>query len=323
MIKAIVTGGAGFIGSNLVAELLKRGVFVKVIDDLSVGKISNLPKDKNLEMVRASILDKELMVEEFKGFDVVFHLAVQCVRESINNPFLVDEVNTTGTLNVLEAARVNGIGRFLYVSSSEIYGTAESVPMPETHPLNPTTIYGASKLAGEYYTLAYFRTFNMPVKIVRPFNSYGVNAHFEGPYGEVIPRFLVRALNNLPLEIFGDGRQTRDFTFVSDTVRGILEVEEKGEIGEIYNVARGVEVSINDLAKIILKTLGVKVEIKYLDDRPGDILRLYADVSKIRGDLNFEANVDIIDGVKEYVSWFKRNFSPKDALKYYKTQNWI
>lgn len=324
MNKAIVTGGAGFIGSNLTSFLLEKGWKVRVIDDFSVGKMENLPQGKKkLEVIKADIRDQKKMEDCFSGFDIVFHLAVQCVRKSIHDPWLVHSVNSSGTLSVLEASRAGKIGKFIYVSSSEVYGTAESTPMDESHPLRPTTMYGASKLSGEQYSLAYFRTYGLKTLVVRPFNTYGYNEHFEGPYGEVIPRFVVRALNGLPLDIFGDGGQTRDFTFVTDTVLGIYLAAGKGKPGEIFNIARGEEISINKLAKLVLKSLSVKVPIKHLNPRPGDVRRHFADPQKAKKDLGFKAKVGIEEGLGKYIEWFKKTMpSPKDALKFYETENW-
>lgn len=323
MSKAIVTGGAGFIGSNLTSYLLEEGWTVLVIDDYSVGKRENLPKNKKLEIIEADIVDKGKMKQIVRDAEVVFHLAVQCVRKSIRDPYLVHDVNSTGTLNVLDAASSNGINKFVYISSSEAYGSAVTVPMGENHPLRPTTIYGASKLTGELYSLAYFRTYNYPALIVRPFNTYGYNEHFEGPYGEVIPRFVVRALNGLPLQIFGDGKQTRDFTFVTDTVNGIYSVYEKGKLGEVYNIARGKEITILDLAQTVLKICKVELPLQYLDPRPGDVSRHFADTSKAEKELGFKTQIDIEEGIKKYLEWFKRvTPDPKEALKYYEEKNW-
>lgn len=323
MSKAIITGGAGFIGSNLTSFLLDKGWKILVIDDFSTGKKENLPKNKNLKVIKTSISNKEKMKKLIKGVDVVFHMAVQCVRKSIRDPWLVHDVNSTGTLSVLDAAFKNGIPKFVYVSSSEAYGSAEIVPMREDHPMNPTTVYGASKLAGELYSQAYFRTYGYPTIIVRPFNTYGYNEHFEGPYGEVIPRFVVRALNDLPLQIFGDGTQTRDFTFVTDTTRGIYSIFEKGSLGEAYNIARGQEVVISDLAKIVLKVCQVDVPIEHLSPRPGDVIRHFADTTKAKKELGFKAKIDIEEGIKKYLHWFKESMpNPKEALKFYEERNW-
>lgn len=321
--KAIITGGAGFIGSNLVKYLLDKNWKVIVVDDFSVGSIKNLPKHKNLRIEKASICNQNKMSSIIKNADFVFHLATQCVRKSINDPYLVHRVNTLGTLNVLEASRKNKIKKFVYTSSSEVYGTGEIIPMDEKCPLNPTTMYGASKLAGEFYALSYFRTYNYPTVVVRPFNTYGYNSHFRGAYGEVIPRFLIRALNNRSLQIFGNGKQTRDFTFIDDTVRGLYLIGKKGKVGEVYNLARGKEVSINDIAKVILKYVNTTSKIEHLEDRPGDVLRHFADTKKTKKELGFEAKMDIEEGIEKYIKWFIDKYpNPKRLLKYYEEKNW-
>jgi len=321
--KAIITGGAGFIGSNLTSFLLKKGWKVLVIDNFSVGSLENLPKDKNLRVEKANICNRKKIFNLIRNSDYVFHLAVQCVRKSINDPFLVHRVNAEGTLNVLEASRKNKVKRFVYVSSSEVYGTGEKIPMDEGCPLKPMTVYGASKLAGENYTLAYWRTYGYPSVVVRPFNTYGYNSHFNGMYGEVIPRFLVRALNNKTLQIFGSGKQTRDFTFVDDTVRGIYLAAKKGKNGKIYNIARGEEVSVNDIAKAVLGGVDTASKTDHLEERPGDVLRHFADIKKAERELGFKPRVDMDNGIKMYIKWFTNKYSdPKSLLKKYEEKNW-
>ena len=246
--KILVTGGAGFIGSHLVDELVKENK-VRVIDNFSIGSEKNLEqakKSRNLKIIKGDITDLPTVKKAISDIDIVFHLAALGVRESINDPFSVHQVNALGTLNLLLEARKNNIERFIYVSSSEVYGTANYVPMDENHPLNPETIYGASKLAGEMYAFSYFRTYRFPSVVIRPFNTYGLRSHFEGPYGEVIPRFVIRALNNLPPIVFGDGKQTRDFTYVTDTVDGIVSASQNDKlVGEVVNIAYGKERRIN------------------------------------------------------------------------------
>jgi UDP-glucose 4-epimerase len=224
----LVTGGAGFIGSNVVDALLEKGARVRVADDFSVGQERNLTAARALgaEIVAADITDTAAMAAALDGIEVVLHLACSCLRVSLHDPWASDRVNARGSLTVLDAAARAGVERFLYCSSSEVYGTAVRAPMDESHPTRPTTVYGASKLAGEAYALAYFETDALPVSIVRGFNTYGYREHVSGPSAEVIPKMTLRALAGQAPVILGDGEQTRDFTFVSDTVAGLLAAAE-------------------------------------------------------------------------------------------------
>jgi UDP-glucose 4-epimerase len=223
------------------------------------------------------------------------------------------------------ASQKNNIKRFIYISSSEVYGTAKDVPMSEDHPLEPTTVYGASKLAGELYTLAYYRTYGLRSMIIRPFNTYGPRAHFEGLYGEVIPKFILRVFSDMPPLIFGDGTQTRDFTYISDTVKGIIMASEcDAIIGQTVNIARGQEISINELAAIIMRTLGKEsLKPRYEQKRPGDVMRHYADVSKAERQFGFKPEIDIEKGIRLYANWFKsNNYDPSELLKQDIVFNW-
>jgi UDP-glucose 4-epimerase len=327
--RILVTGGAGFIGSNLVDALAAQPANeVIVADDFSTGTRENLTQhalNPRVRIVELDIRNPARVREIMRGVEAVYHVAVQCIRVSIRDPYLVHEVNATGTLHLLTAARDEGVKRFLYLSSSEVYGTARRAPMDEDHPLVPTTPYGASKLAGEVYARAFYLTYGLPVTVVRAFNTYGQREHFEGPYGEVIPKFVVRALNHAPLVIFGDGSQARDFTDVSDTVRGLIAAGEcDALVGDVVNIARGRDVTINDLAKLVLETLPEsRSRIEHQAPRPGDVQRHFADVSKARRILGFEARVNLRDGVRAYVDWLRRSeFDPGEMLKHEKLRNW-
>lgn len=327
--KILVTGGAGFIGSNLVDALAANDKHeIIVADDFSTGARENVAHhaaNPRVRVVALDIRDKRAAREIMRGVDVVYHLAVQCIRVSIRDPYLVHEVNATGTLHLLTAALDEDIKRFVYCSSSEVYGTALRVPMDEEHPLTPTTPYGASKLAGETYARSFYLTYGLPVTVARPFNTYGAREHFEGPYGEVIPKFVVRALNDAPLVIFGDGAQTRDFTDVSDTVRGLIAAGEcDALVGDVVNIARGQEVRIRDLAQIVLDTLPAsKSVIEYQAPRPGDVLRHCADIAKAKRVLGWSPKIGIRDGVRRYVDWLMRSeFDPREMLAKEKLRNW-
>ncbi len=323
----LVTGGAGFIGSNLVAHLLAGGYTVRVVDDLTVGSRVNLiavENAHNLTVVTADIRNAADMLAATRDIDTIYHLAVQCLRVSLSEPEFVHDVNATGTLRMLEAARRNGVDRFVYVSSSEVYGTAVTTPMQEDHPLAPTTVYGASKLAGELYALAYHRTYGINVTVIRPFNNYGYNEHAEGAHGEVIPRFVARALNDQSLQVFGDGSATRDFIFVTDTARGMELVGARDDLsGETLNLAYGRETSIAEMARMVIAATGSRSEIEHLEARPADVMRHYAANAKIEKLVGFKPEVGLEDGLARYVKWIReRTADTGELLAGYEARNW-
>jgi UDP-glucose 4-epimerase len=327
--RIVVTGGAGFIGSHVVDMLLANENEVIIIDDFSTGKWQNIEHNManaKLQVEKADVRDLEKMIFLTKGADVVFHLAVACLRTSLNNPIGVHEINTTATLNMCHACLENKVERFIYTSSSEAYGSAVYVPMDEEHPLNPTTVYGASKAAGELYTLAYWRTYGLPAMVVRPFNTYGPREPSDGYRAEVIPKFVLRGMAGLQPVIFGTGHQTRDFTWVEDTARGITMAAECDDlIGDTINIARGQEVSIERICQLVIAALGDH-DLKpcYLaDGRPGDVVRHYADISKARRIINYSPAVDIEQGIGRYVDWIRtQNLNMQQWLKQEKVQNW-
>lgn len=309
--RIVVTGGAGFIGSHLVDDLVARDNEVIVIDDFSTGKWENIDQhrqNRHMLVREADVRDLETMIRLTNDVDLIFHLAVACLRVSINDPMTVHEINATGTLNMCRAALANNVSRFIYVSSSEAYGSAVHVPMDEDHPLNPTTVYGASKAAGELYALACWRTYGLPVIVVRPFNNYGPREPSEGKRAEVIPRFVMRAMAGSPPVIFGTGAQTRDFTWVEDTARGlILAAECDTLVGDRVNLARGQEVSIQQICRLVLEKLDRQdlhpIYIK--DGRPGDVERHFADIGKAQRLLDFTPTVAIDQGIDRYIHWVK------------------
>jgi UDP-glucose 4-epimerase len=308
--KILVTGAAGFIGSHL-SDRLARDNELVLVDDFSIGLRENLEEVQglsNVQIVEADICDRERMRELCAGVDVVFHLAISCLRTSLNQPIMSHDINAGGTLSVCLAAREHEVKRLIYVSSSEVYGSARTVPMDEEHPLQPTTVYGASKLAGELYALAFWRTYQMPVSVVRPFNTYGPREPWQGARAEVIPRFILQLVAGKAPVVYGGGTQTRDFTFVEDTVRGLLAAGACDElVGEIVNVARGSEASILHIAELLPPLVGRDVPVVHEAPRPGDVDRHFADVSKARRLFGYEPRVQLDDGLARTVEWFLSN----------------
>jgi UDP-glucose 4-epimerase len=326
--RVLVTGGAGFIGSHLVDALVARGDRVDVVDNLSVGSRANLAQHEgsgSVDLHVVDVVDGTRLIPLFSSVDTVFHLATQCVRVSLFDPELVHRVNSEGTLRVLMAAAAVGVRQFVYVSSSEAYGSARTAPMSEEHPCDPTTVYGASKLAGELYTRAFHRTHGLRTVVVRPFNTYGPRARFEGAYGELIPKCTVRVMNGLRPIVFGDGLQTRDFTHVSDTVRGIMLAADAETLnGSRVNIARGQEASVNDVARLVVEACGrPDLMPEHGPDRPADVRRHYADITRAQRELGFEPSVALPDGIRDYVAWFRKTYpDPTALLQHEQAYNW-
>lgn len=315
--RVIVTGGAGFIGSHLVDELLKLPQVseVAVIDNFVNGRMENLEQaaiDPRLSIFEGDVRDGALLEQTISAQDVVFHLACLGVRHSIHSPMENHEVNAEGTLRLLQTSRDAGVRRFIHVSSSEVFGTAQYVPMSEDHPTLPETVYGGSKLAGEAYARAYFRTYGMPVVVARPFNTYGPRSHYEGDSGEIIPRSIVKALAGQPPVIFGDGLQTRDFMHVSDTVKGLVALAQcDAAVGRTVNFGTGREVTMREVCELISVAVGGGMKPRFLPSRPGDVGRLCVDSTLFQELLGFAPSTALEGGITALVEWFRN--TPLDA----------
>ncbi len=326
--KILVTGGAGFIGSHLTDELLSHGHEVIVVDNLVNGKKENnreAAQNNRFTFVEADILDKPKMNELCKDVDVIYHLACLGVRHSIHSPFENHLVNAEGSLNMLEAARKNGVKKFFYISTSEIYGDIKQFPIDENGVPLPKTVYGSSKLAGENYAYSYYKCYGLDVTITRIFNNYGPRAHYEGDAGEIIPRSIVNLLYGKAPVIFGDGSVTRDFFYVKDTARALHGLlEQKNITGEIINIGTGEEITMKHLLESLIRLMGKENEIKiaYLEDRPADVPRLWVNPSKFKKVTGFESEYSFEDGLKKTIAYYETLMSERNMLEEIQLKNW-
>lgn len=311
--KILIVGGAGFIGSHLAEKYVKEGYSVKVFDDFSSGKwrnINELFNFKNFKLIKGDITKKELVQEAVKGIDIILHLAAQIhVDKSIIEPEHTFQTNAIGTLNILESALQNDVELVVYASTSEVYGTAQQVPMNESHVLNPGSPYAASKVAADRMCFAYHNTYKLPVVIVRCFNTYGPRQS-DIDYAAVIPQFIRRVLQGSPPIIYGDGRQTRDYMYVKDAVYayGLVLKSPQKLLGKAINFGTGREVSILELAQSIIRLCGQESHLKALHvaERPGEVKRLCADITLATNEVNFKPKYSLEKGLKELIEWYKQ-----------------
>ena len=306
--NVVVTGGAGFIGSNLVRTLAKENEVI-VLDDLSTGVLENIQDildDQKVNLVEGSITDLDLLQKTFQNIDYVFHeAAIPSVPRSVKDPVKSNYANVNGTLNVLVAARDNGVKKVVYASSSSVYGDTPVLPKKEDMSPSPLSPYAVSKLASEYYCQVFTEVYGLPTVSLRYFNVYGPRQDPSSDYAAVVPRFISRVLNGESPIIFDDGNQTRDFTFVKDTVNAnILAME--GKACGVFNIAGGKRISINELAQLVMRIVGKEVDVIHEDSRPGDIRDSLADISKAKEELGYEPRFDLPKGLEETLGWFQK-----------------
>ena len=306
--RVLVTGGAGFVGSRIVARLLATGGDVVVLDDFSTGARANLPESaSSLDVVDGSVLDVELLHQVLGGCDLVIHAAARNIVLSTKNPLDDYAVNIGGTLNVLLAARDLQLSRIVYTSSCSIYGNPRYLPIAEEDPVNLLSPYAVSKFGGEGYCHAFYESYGLPTAVVRYSNVFGFGQTPENPYCGVVAKFFQAAMTNEPLQIHGDGEQTRDYTFVEDAVTATLSVAVSPRaVGQVYNVGTGRETSVNRLAQLIAEITEASVEPRHVDRRDIDnIRRRVVNIEKIRRELRWEPDVTVEQGLRETYAWLR------------------
>ena len=306
--RALVTGGAGFIGSHIATGLVERGDSVRVLDNFDTGKRENLAHlGDQVQLIEGSVVDPKIVAEAVKGVDVVFHqAALASVPRSVNAPLDTNAVCVTGTVNVLDAARKAGVRRVVYAGSSSAYGNDPTPSKNENIVPVPVSPYAAAKLAAECYCRAFTATYGLETVTIRYFNVFGPRQDPDSEYSAVIPIFVSLMLRGKRPTVYGDGLQSRDFTFVSDIVRGnLLAADAKDVAGQVINVATGKQFTLLDLIGSINKVLGTQVEPVFADPRPGDVRESLADISLARKLLGFEPQVTFDEGLARSIEYYR------------------
>lgn len=304
--KVLVTGGAGFIGSNLTAALLRAGHNVTVLDDLSSGYRNNIDALANARFIEGDVRDRRAVDRAIDGAEVVFHLAASVGnKRSIDCPVLDAEINAIGTLCVLEASRCAGVRKIVTSSSAGIFGELKTLPIREDHPVEPDSPYGASKLYEEKICLVYAKLYGLEAVCLRYFNVYGPNQRFDA-YGNVIPIFVFQMLRGESVTIFGDGEQTRDFVNVADVVQANINAAVAASVSGAFNIGSGSRISINALVAELKDATGLTSNVRYGPPRCGDVRDSLADISAARNAFGFEPRVPLKEGLAEYIWWARQ-----------------
>jgi len=305
----VVTGGAGFIGSHLVEALVKRGDNVRVLDNLSTGRIENLAAlEGQFEFVVGDLRYLDTVVEVITGADAVLHQgALPSVPRSVKEPLISDAVNSGGTLNVLEAARRADVGRVVFASSSSVYGDSLELPKHEEMNPNPKSPYAVSKLSGEYYCRVFMHNYALETVPLRYFNVFGPRQDPTSQYSGVIAKFSMQALAGEPYPVYGDGQQARDFTYIDDVVKANLTaLEAEGAPGPPMNVARGDRITLLELIAVLNRLVGKNLEPEFLPEREGDVRESQAAVERARERMGYEATVPFDEGMRQTLEWYRR-----------------
>ncbi len=306
--RILVTGGAGFIGSHLAEKLVGLGHEVIVLDDLSTGREENIVHLRDsITFIKGSITDRALLSRVMEGVQVVFHqAALGSVPRSVEDPVTTHEVNITGTFNVLLAARDAGVKRVVYAASSSAYGDTPTLPKVETMLPNPLSPYAVSKLVGEYYCQVFTRVYGLETVSLRYFNVFGPRQNPHSQYAAVIPKFITAALKGEPLSVFGDGEQSRDFTYIDNVVQAnLLAMESPHAVGKVYNVACGGRYTLNELIRQLEAIFGRQLEVQYLPPRAGDVKHSEASITEAQRDLGYRVLVSFEEGLRRTVQWYR------------------
>lgn len=307
MARFLVTGGAGFIGSHIVDRLVADGHQVRVLDDLCTGKLSNIEQHgRRIEFLKGAVQDPAACQQAVEGIDIVFHeAALASVPLSVDRPLETHAACTTGTLVLLDACRRAKVKRLVYAASSSCYGDAPEMPKREDHVPMAVSPYGAAKLAGELYVEAFAHTYGLETVRLRYFNVFGPRQDPKGPYAAVIPLFVAALLDGRRPVIFGDGSQSRDFTYVANVVAAnLLAAQVPGVSGRVFNLACGASLSVGDLLRHICRILDLPFDPQYAPPRTGDILHSWADITAARRDLGYEVQVSLEEGLETTVRWY-------------------
>jgi nucleoside-diphosphate-sugar epimerase len=310
MEKFLVTGGAGFIGSNITKTLVSQGCFVRVIDNLLTGKKANLASiiDK-VEFLEADMGDEEAARTAMEGIDIVLHQgALPSVPRSVDEPALTHKHCVDATFTLLLAARDAGVKRFVYAASSSAYGDTPKLPKVETMPVNPLSPYAAAKLVGEYYCTVFYKVFGLETVSLRYFNVFGPHQDPTSQYAAAIPAFVTAILKDEPPTVFGDGEQSRDFTYVDNVVdANLLAARVEHTAGEVLNIACGEAITVNEIIDVINDLLGKNIKPIYDAPRPGDVRHSLADIALARNLIGYKPNVGFKQGLQLAIDWYRNN----------------